>query len=95
MDDAEAVTEEWLEQIGFRLGTMHATIIVDNKTGGAVIEMSLTPECEPSNEWVAALLQGKPDDLDAPDDHVLLTGRYYSNRGDVRRLCKALGINLK
>lgn len=93
-DDDEPVTEVWLESVGFALLCLSASLILDNKTGGACVELNLTPEPEPSTNWLASFLQGVPDDLRRPDDHVVLTSKYFNTRGDVRRLCKTLGIEL-
>jgi hypothetical protein len=95
-DDAESVTEEWLERAGFRLDSLSASLLLREECSyGAIVELRICPETAPSTNWFATLSQGFPDDLHDIDDHIVITSKTINNRGDVRRLCAALGIKLK
>lgn len=94
-DDAEPVTEEWLEAVGFSLGTLYASILLPVVyEGAAIVELRIGQDGR--RGWDASLVQGVPDDLHRSDDLISLTSLPPEfTRGDVRRLCRALGITLE
>ena len=90
-DDSNLVTEEWLGSIGFSTGSMSMSKLIHPHCSGAIIELTATPDAEPGTGWMLALLQGYPDDVNSPDDHVAITSLPKEiTRGHVRRLLEAL-----
>jgi hypothetical protein len=107
-DDLRPIDVEWLRSVGFSIGTLGHTRLLPPIGRGAIVEMWLethVPELDrllgatsgiPGAEWFVSLNQGLPDgdDQNRPDDHVALTSIYPQTRGELRRLCQALGAPL-
>lgn len=99
--DAEPVTEEWLESIGFRADSLSLSLLLPpSNSEAAITELIAIPiagdidavgECDAG--WNFAMIQGYPDDANAKDDHVALTSLPDKvSRGDIRLLLRALKI---
>lgn len=96
--DETAVDEAWIRSAGFSAtgdGFLQrwTKLIPPINPEAAIAELSISPE---DGGWSVSLGQGFPDDPNAIDDIVLLSGIPDAlTRGHVRRLCTALGIPLK
>lgn len=93
------ITPQWLESVGFDVGTLSATRMLPMPAGlddGAIVEMRVTPNTE-RDDWIVTLCQGLPhgDDQTLPDDVVVITSIYPRTRGQLSLLCLALGAPLK
>lgn len=99
-DDDEAADIEWLDRVGFDCrifrpsGRQTATILIDDfgKTAGAAhVDLQLV-RGRPPEEWVTDVYSfGEDGTLESC---VGLVRSWCKTRGDVRRLCRALGVEL-
>lgn len=88
-DDGDALDNEFFGTQWSESG-FYFSIIVEHPTP---IELRIGP-CEEDGSWTVALNQKPgPDAQHEPDDCVCLPSAR--TRGDVRRLCRALGVELK
>lgn len=81
-DNNTPIDEDWLRSVGFGNPTLNGlSMLID--TSGDPVELFI--------DWdgVVALLQGNRE------DHVVINSCTYRTRGDVRRLCAALGVVLE
>jgi len=86
-DSDEPIDEEWLRQVGFKPNGLYLSMLLPAvEKAGSVVELTLTPDSE-SQDWSPSLLQDW-------DDHVTINSKAFKTRGDVRQLCRALGIEL-
>lgn len=79
-DDDEAVTEEWLESVGFKHRVLRSEFGYEC--------MSIYLKIDNDDQWFFGTDYGHEFDAE-----VML--KTPATRGDLRRLCKALGIELK
>ena len=79
-DDGEDVTEEWLESVGWRRNRGYMD---SPQIGDSCFQLTW---CSLGQSMLLEC-----DDNDQPD----VTLPHIKTRGDVRRLCEALGIELK
>lgn len=86
-DDDEPCTDDWLRSLGFSNESMNGlTLLIDGQ--GDPVELYLGHVAfadEPYAGYQASLVQSNSE------DHVLVTGRIFWNRRDVRQLLAALG----
>ncbi len=82
-DDGEAITEDWLRSVGFSESNMNGQSMLISCDCGDPVEMWI------EEDGLVSLVQSNVN------DHVCLTGKKYATRGQLRRLCLALGIQLK
>lgn len=86
-DDAEPTTADWLEAVGFTVCHTHADIEIDTKKGWTLFLRVRFFSMEAS-------ICHTQVDLNTSDG-LALTRSNLMTRGDVRRLCSALGVQLK
>ena len=99
MSTEPQITPAWLQSIGFSLGTLSATKLIEPECeGSAITEVCLEPVSLPphpglpdAGSWHVSLNQGMPDDPHSLDDHVLLTHKTYSHRSELVPLLVELG----
>lgn len=92
-DDDEPITEEWLESSGWdQRELFYSRLIEPVNSSAAIIEVTVCPD---DSRFVIHLEQGLPhgDDQKLREDIVLLTGKEYKTRGQLRNLLTALGVN--
>lgn len=93
-DDEMPIDEAWLEQVGFRLGGLEASLLIPPANPEAAIAEMIVHGDE--RGLYVSLIQGVPDDPNVSDDHVSLTSLPDAlTRGHMRRLCADLGAPLK
>ena len=81
-EDAEPITIERLQTIGFSDETINGVSMLIDSGIGDPVELYL--QIELSGHWEATLCQSNRNDM------VSITGRHYETMGDVRRLMEAL-----
>ena len=88
----EPIDEEWLEEVGFDATGLHASLVLDNPTGGMVVEVAIFASPD-SGGWIVSLLQDRPDASHLECDHVCITSRFFFKRIDLISLLLALGFD--
>ncbi len=87
-DDEEPVTTEWLEMVGFSspgaFGQLKRLPAM-----GEYRPVELYIEKHADGGWWAKLFQGI-DDID--HNFISITSKTYNTRGELRALCRALGV---
>lgn len=81
VDDDEPFTEEWLESVGFRYSANDCWLQIGNDDEDCVVEF-LLDDAAATGICHCMILESD-------------CGHHIKTRGDVRRLCAALGIELK
>ena len=81
-EDAEPITIERLQSVGFGDETINGVSMLIDSGIGDPVELYL--QIELSGHWEATLCQSNRNDM------VSITGRHYETMGDVRRLMEAL-----
>lgn len=91
---SEPITEEWLESIGFCIGTIYATLIVTAVISGEPVKLWLTEE---HDAWGVSLSQSVGDGSESSlnDDVIALTGISMKSKGQLVQLTESLGASLK
>lgn len=85
-DDNESWDDDWLNSVGFGGDSLDGWSINLPHSGNADI-VTLWID----TDFGATLTQGREGHV----DHITLNSRAYFTKGDVRLLCKALGIELQ
>jgi len=89
-DDDEPITFTRLQRMGFGSETINGVSLIIDGCGGDPVELTIGyADTDTETEFIADVTQSNTN------DHVLITGREFSVIGDIRRLCRALGIELK
>ena len=86
-DSELEITEEWLLAVGFGEPTINIQSILagchSTMSGGDPVELFVEVDGH------ASIMQSNEGDL------IAITGRLFETRGQLRQLCRALGIELK
>lgn len=72
------IDEDTLVADGWSIGSLYASKLLEPFDDGAIIEVRVMPHDDEADGWSVGLVQGFPDDVNVPDDHVELTcGRFH------------------